>query len=57
MKRALPPMSERELRYFFIEKTETLRRASAAQRRYVEDCYPFYDLVLETTDTREYLPV
>jgi N-acyl amino acid synthase FeeM len=55
--RSLRAMTERELRCFFIEKTHTLRDAPARQRRHIEDCYPFYDLVLETTDTREYLPV
>jgi hypothetical protein len=57
LKRSVRIMTERELRYFFAEKTALLKSAPARQRHHVEDCYPFYNLVLETTDTREYAPV
>ncbi len=57
LRRSLRPMSERELRYFFMHKTRLLAEAPAAQRHHVEDCYPFYHLVDETADTREYLAV
>ena len=57
LRRALWPMTERELRYFFTEKTNILAEAPQAQRHYVEDCYPFYDLVDETAETREYRAV
>ncbi len=57
LRRSFRPMSERELRYFFMEKTRLLSDAPAAQRHYVEDCYPFCQLADETSDTREYLAV
>ncbi len=57
LRRSLRPMSEREIRYFFMQKTRLLAKAPAAQRYHVEDCYPFYHLVDETAETREYLAV
>ncbi len=55
--RSLRPMTQRELRYFFTEKTNIIKEATAPQRHYVEDCYPLYNLATRTSDTREYLPV
>ena len=57
LSRALRPMSEREMRYFFMEKTKLFTEAPARQRRFIEDCYPFYDLTLTTAETREFMPV
>jgi N-acyl amino acid synthase FeeM len=54
---SLRTMSEHELRYFFLEQTSILAKAPPLQRRHIEDCYPFCDLAVETSDTREYLPV
>ncbi len=51
---SLRPMDECQLRYFFMEETDVLGRAPAAQRHHVEDCYPFCDLMPESADTREY---
>jgi hypothetical protein len=46
LKRMLQPMSEGELRYFFIDQKQLLERATSEQREYVLSCYPGYDLKL-----------
>jgi hypothetical protein len=34
------PMSEEEFAYFFVDKTNILSQATAAQRAYLNRCYP-----------------
>jgi N-acyl amino acid synthase FeeM len=57
LKLSLRPMTERELRYFFSEKTSLLAQASQAQRHCIEDCYPFHNLTPDLAETREYAAV
>lgn len=44
LKRMLHPMSEEELRHFFIDRKPLLERATSEQREYVRSCYAGYDL-------------
>ena len=43
LRAAVRPMSERQLQYFFVELGDLLERASPAQRRHLQACYPECD--------------
>jgi len=38
-------LSEEDLRYFFIEKSDIFKNASPAQMEYIKSCYPSYNLI------------
>jgi hypothetical protein len=44
LRRERRSMSEADLRYFFVERTELLRAMTAEQRMYLQGCYLHYDL-------------
>lgn len=43
LKRMLAPMSERELRHFFVEESPLLEHATPEERDYILSCYPGYE--------------
>jgi hypothetical protein len=57
IRRAVRPMDEASLRRYFVEDRPLIPSAPRNARHYLEERYSFYDLIPESSDTREYVPV
>ncbi len=44
LRRERAPMTERDLRYFFAEKSDVFARVALAERLYLQECYLAYEL-------------
>ncbi len=51
------PLSETTLLRYFVHERALLPRARPEHRRLIRNCYPLYDLVPDTSETRELQPV